>query len=134
MTDLQTSETPATETETETPAVAAVEPPVSNSVPLFFCACLLVSSQKEEKKESRSKFTRRLSARVGELFKKSKSEVPTPAKVDEYPPVIDEPTPVAPLENPASGSSVPAETPAEPSEPQPVEPTITATPVVAAAA
>ena len=63
--------------------------------------------QKEEKKEEKvskpSKVGRRLSARVGDFFKpKPKAEVSTPAKVDEHPPKIDEPSPVAPLENPAS--------------------------------
>lgn len=56
------------------------------------------------KSEGRAlKLSRRLSARVSDLFKpKPKAEVATPAKVDEYPPKIDEPVPVAPLENPAS--------------------------------
>ena len=49
---------------------------------------------------------RRLSARVGELFKAGKSkDVETPAKVDEGPPKTEEPTPVAPLENPAPDST-----------------------------
>ena len=53
-----------------------------------------------------AKVGRRLSARVGDLFKaRAKTEV-TPARVDEPPPKIDEPKinepkPVAPLENPA---------------------------------
>ena len=58
-----------------------------------------------------AKVGRRLSARVGDLFKaKAKTEV-TPARVDEPPPKIDEPKidepkinepkPVAPLANPA---------------------------------
>lgn len=65
----------------------------------------------------------------------------TPAKVDEHPPKIDEPEPVAPLENPASEApeaAVPAvvDTSAIPvaaEEPKPVE-TPVAAPVVAAAA
>ena len=45
------------------------------------------------------KVTRRLSARVGDFFKaKPKAEVTTPAKVDEYPPKIEETVRVAPLE------------------------------------
>ena len=47
------------------------------------------------------KVSRRLSARVGDLFKsKPKAEVSTPAKVDEHLPKVDELVPVAPLENP----------------------------------
>jgi len=88
----------------------------------------------KEEKYKGHKFTRRLSARVGDLFRKTRSEVPTTARVDELPPKIDEPTPVAPLENPAS-KAVAAETSAEPSEPiKPIEPVPTATPIVAAAA
>ena len=76
------------------------------------------------------KFTRRrLSARVGDLFKKRHPEITASAKVDERPPKIDEPTPVAPLENPASEALVPTGTPAEPVGPAP-----TAAVVVAAAA
>jgi hypothetical protein len=63
---------------------------------------LFITERKEEKRRAKSKFSRRISLRVGDFFKKSKSEVPTTAKVDEHPPKIDEPTPVAPLENPAS--------------------------------
>ena len=49
------------------------------------------------------KVGRRLSARVGDFFKsKPKAEVHTPAKVDEYPPVITAVHPVGPLENPAT--------------------------------
>lgn len=48
----------------------------------------------------KAKATRRLSARVTDFFKpKPKAEVATPAKVDENPPKIEEPTPVAPLED-----------------------------------
>lgn len=49
------------------------------------------------------KVGRRLSARVGDFFKtKPRSEITAPSKVDENPPKIDEPVPVAPLENIAS--------------------------------
>jgi ABC-type uncharacterized transport system involved in gliding motility auxiliary subunit len=77
------------------------------------------------------KVGRRLSARVGDFFKgKPKAEVTPPAKVDEHPPKIDSPAPVAPLENPATESAAaPESKPAEPIEPAPA-----ATPVVAAAA
>jgi len=71
------------------------------------------------------KIGRRLSARVGDLFKKPKTEVQTPAKVDELPPKIEEPVRVAPLENPASEAAK-VEEPAKPVE--------VAAPVVTAAA
>ena len=62
----------------------------------------------KEKVSKTAKVGRRLSARVGDFFKpKPKTEVATPAKVDEHPPKIDEPSPVAPLENPASESAAP---------------------------
>lgn len=54
------------------------------------------------------KVGRRLSSRVsrvGEFFKAKKTEHATPAKVDENPPKIDEPVPVAPLENPATATA-----------------------------
>lgn len=82
------------------------------------------------------KVARRLSARVGDFFKqKSKPEVTTPAKVDEHPPKIDEPAPVAPLENPASEAT--AEAPAVVAETKVDESTEAApaaAPVVVAAA
>lgn len=103
---------------------------------------LSFTNQEEKPKEDKilkpSKVARRLSARVGDFFKqKPKQEVSTPAKVDEHPPKIDEPAPVAPLENPASDSAAAAADPApaateEPAKP--VEPVPAATPVVAAAA
>lgn len=75
------------------------------------------------------KVGRRLSARVGDLFKsKPKSEVQAPAKVDENPPMIDEPPPVAPLENPAS-EAVP-----EAKVEESVKPAEVTTPVIAATA
>lgn len=46
-----------------------------------------------------------MSARVGDFFKPKSRDVNTPAKVDEAPPKIEEPTPVAPLENPAADST-----------------------------
>jgi hypothetical protein len=99
--------------------------------------------QDEKPKEDKlrpSRVARRLSARVGDFFKqKPKHEVSTPAKVDEHPPKIDEPAPVAPLENPASEpAAAPAAADSAPvatEEPaKPLEPVIAATPVVAAAA
>jgi len=104
----------------------------------------LTVPQKEEKKYERKdvrqtavKVGRRLSSRVGELFKSKKVESAAPAKVDENPPKIDEPAPVAPLENPATATgdapeatSAAAAAPAE--EPKTEVPP--AAPVVAAAA
>ena len=73
---------------------------------------------------------RRLSSRVTDFFKIKKQEVNAPAKVDENPPVIDTPVPLAPLENPATDAPAPAaaEPPAEAVEPAPAP-----TPVIAAA-
>jgi len=93
--------------ETETPAPAESEAPVPETTAE---EPKKGDDKKEEKEEkgSRSplKIGRRLSARVGDLFKTTKSkEVNTPVKVDEAPPKIEEPTPVAPLENPAADST-----------------------------
>lgn len=74
---------------------------------------------------------------MGDLFfrSKPKTESSTPAKVDEHPPVIDEPAPVAPLENPASSEPAPAEAAAPVvEEPVPAEPALAATPVISAVA
>jgi hypothetical protein len=56
---------------------------------------------KEDKKEDRVKFARRISARITSPFTQRK-KVDTPSKVEEAAPKIDEPKPIAPLENPAS--------------------------------
>jgi hypothetical protein len=98
---------------------------------------LTFRSQKEKKTEKKTataaKVGRRLSSRVGDLFKPRKAETPTPAKVDENPPKIDEPAPVAPLENPASTAVEATESaPAPADEPKAEAPPATA--VVAAAA
>ncbi|KAG6821852.1 hypothetical protein H0H93_006969, partial [Arthromyces matolae] len=63
-----------------------------------------VEEKKDEEKkdeEKVSKAKRRISF-AGFFKSKPKAEVATPAKVDEHPPKIEEPAPVAPLENPAS--------------------------------
>jgi hypothetical protein len=92
--------------------------------------------KKDEKKDTNAKATklgRRISARVGDFFKvKPKTEVASAAKVDEHPPKIDQPAPVAPLENvtEAAGEASAAETETA----KPVEPAPAVTPVVAAAA
>ena len=95
---------------------------------------MLIYPQKEEKKpekrdarQTAAKVGRRLSSRVGELFRPKKTEASTQAKVDENPPKIEEHTPVAPLENPAA-----EETPAPAEEPKTEVPP--AAPVVAATA
>jgi hypothetical protein len=92
--------------------------------------------QKEEKKAKPSKVGRRLSARVGDLFKsKPKAEAAHPAKIEEQPPKIEEPAPIAPLENPSDAPAAqPAatETAAATEEPKPAAPA--AAPVVAATA
>lgn len=95
-----------------------------------------LKDEKKEKENKAAKVGRRLSARVNEILFKSKAkEVSTPAKVDEHPPKIDEPAPVAPLENPASSEAAPAEV-AEPvvEDVVPAEPAPIAAPMVAAAA
>jgi hypothetical protein len=74
-----------------------------------------VKDVKEEAKKPKApsaaaKVTRRLSARVGDLFKskpKHDHEARSP-KVDEEPPKLDEPTPAAPLENPAEDATTEA--------------------------
>lgn len=126
--------------EAETPAPAEAEAPVPEATPE---EPKKEEEKKEEKKEEKEekggrsplKISRRLSARVGEFFKPRSKEVNHPVKVDEAPPKIEEPAPVAPLENPAADS-----TPATAEEPKKEEtnepPKIveaTPTPVVAAA-
>ena len=97
--------------------------------------------QKEEKTEEKPKspkVSRRLSARVGDFFKiKPHKEAHVPAKVDEAeadaPPKIDEPAPVAPLENPAAdAAAAPAAEAPKAEEPKTEAPP--AAPQVAAAA
>jgi len=96
-----------TEAVTDTEAAAPVVEAVTEGV-------------KEVKEEVSKplKVGRRLSARVGDFFKsKPKAEVAPPAKVDEHTPKIDEPVPVAPLENPASeGAEAKVEQSANPVE------------------
>ena len=54
------------------------------------------------------KVSRRISARVGDFFTrtKAKSELTTPAKVDEHPPKIDKPEELAPLDPALEGAKV----------------------------
>lgn len=101
---------------------------------IIYALTFLPKEEKKEKENKAAKVGRRLSARVGDLFRsKPKTELSTPAKVDEHPPVIDEPAPVAPLENPASSEAAPAAAPAA-EEPVPAEPALAATPVISAVA
>jgi hypothetical protein len=119
-----TEEAPKETSATEAPVEAVetvkeAEPAVTETAEVP-----VVAVAEEVKKEVREpprglKVGRRLSARVGDFFKpKPKTEVTTPAKVDEYPPKIDQPEPVAPLENPASEEAkVEAAKPVEASAP-----------------
>lgn len=81
-----------------------------------------------------------MSARVGDFFKiKQHKEPNVPAKVAETetdaPPKIDEPTPVAPLENPAAEEAAPAAEAPKAEEPKDVPAAApAAAPQVAAAA
>jgi hypothetical protein len=149
---LHISETaPAAEVAAEAePAAEATEVPTTTEVAEapkeeavrshYFCPLSLLSYnylQKEEKKpEKEKKVGRRLSSRVTELWKfKSKSAPSTPpAKVEEHPPKIEEPTPVAPLENPAETEAAVVSTdeakPVE--ETKPAEPTAESVPTVTA--
>jgi len=71
---------------------------------------------------------------VADFFKaKPKQDVSPPAKVDEHPPMIDEPAPVAPLDIPASENAA-ATAEGKPAEGQAVEALPAAAPVVSAAA
>lgn len=98
-------------------------------------------AQKEEKKDDKPpkspKIGRRLSARVGDFFKPKHREPSVPAKVAEAdaPPMIEEPAPVAPLENPAAeAEAVPAPTTEAPVIDEPKVEAPPAVPQVAAAA
>ena len=74
-----------------------------------------------------------MSSRVTDFFKSKKHAVNAPAKVDENPPVIDEPTPLPPLENPATGGAAPVDAPAAPAA-EVSDPAPPSAPVVVAAA
>lgn len=102
---------------TETP-VAAVETPLPTETKAEEKKEEKATEKKETIKESRpkpsaAKMGRRLSARVGDLFKgKPKSTTDsTPTKATDAAPKLDKPEPVAPLENPAAAET-PAPTPA----------------------
>jgi hypothetical protein len=82
------------------------------------------------KSEAKVKISRRLSARVNDFLSSSfkskpKTEITTPAKVDEHPPKIDKPEAIGPLEDLA------ADAPKVEESAKPVE---ASAPVVAAAA
>jgi hypothetical protein len=63
-------------------------------------------TKKEKSPSAAAKVSRRLSARVGDFFKAKKHDdkatAATSPKVDEEAPKLEEPAPVAPLENPAA--------------------------------
>jgi len=122
-------EVPA-EVSTEVPVETAkeVEPivaePAIADVPTVVADEVKETAVKVEAKAS--KVGRRLSARVGDFFRpKAKTELTTPAKVDEHPPRIEKPEEIGPLDNPATEAAK-AEEAAKPVE--------AATPVVAATA
>jgi len=116
----------AVETVKEVEAAAVTETTTAPEVPVVVAA--IEEAKKEVVKETPAKglkVGRRLSARVGDFFKsKPKTEVTTPAKVDEYPPMIEQPEPVAPLEDPAT----------EAAKVEPAKPVEASAPVVAATA
>jgi len=122
-------EVPAAEAAAEVPAVETVneaEAVVTAPETAVVAEEVKMEAPVVQKAEGKAlKVTRRLSARVGDFFKKQKAEVHTPAKVDELPPMIGEPAKVAPLENPASEAAKVEE---------PAKPTEVAAPVIAAAA
>ncbi|KAB5596467.1 Translation initiation factor eIF-2B epsilon subunit [Ceratobasidium theobromae] len=105
-------EEPVKETTEEAPAPAeAAKPEQNNKV-------------EEKKADEKKKAGRRLSARVTGFFRpkhKPEETSPLPAKVDENPPKIDEPAPVAPLENPTADAAEakPADEPAPATEDAP---------------
>jgi len=109
---------PVKETETAA-APAAEETPAPAEAPAPKEEAEKTTAAKEEKVKAQ-KLGRRISARVTELFKpKHREESAHPAKVDENPPVIEEPAPVAPLETsveaPESNAPESAAHPATPS-------------------
>jgi len=114
---------PAPVTNDETPAevqqaVAPAEPVEPAAEPAS------VAATEEEVPKAHAKTTRRLSARVTGFFRpkpnnKSGETSPLPLKVDENPPKIDEPTPVAPLENPDAEHVKAADEPKPESAPAP---------------
>ena len=95
---------------------------LSIDVPKF-----IMFPQKEEKKDEKPKspkVARRLSARVGDFFKPKHREPSVPEKVTEQEdvaPKIEEPAPVAPLENPAAETEA-APAPVEEATPAVEEP------------
>ncbi|KAG6376443.1 NOL1/NOP2/sun family-domain-containing protein [Boletus reticuloceps] len=134
-------EPPAAEAVKETETAPAVDEtpapvePAAESAPAETAAAEAPKEEKVDEKKEKDvkamKVSRRISARVTEFFKAKKAEVNAPAKVDENPPVIDQPTPLPPLEHPATDATAAATTeqPAESSEPAPA-----AAPVIAATA
>lgn len=115
---------------TEPPTVAAVE-----AAPATEAATTDTAKEEHKSKDKptspATKVGRRLSARVGGFFKakpvKEDGSPATTPKVDEAPPKIEEPTPVAPLEEPKPAAEVEA-------TPKPIEPAHEAAPQVSATA
>jgi hypothetical protein len=121
------TEPPPQQTESAAPVSAAA--PVPAAVPDEAEEKPPAKEEKPASKELKAvKVGRRLSTRVGDFFKpKSKSEVTTPPKVAENPPKIDEPKPVAPLENPASEAAKVEDESNKPEVMDPVTPAIVTT-------
>lgn len=90
-----------------------------------------VKKRDERKEDGISKPKKRLSSFIPNFRSKSKSEALTPAKVDENPPKIEEPTPVAPLTHPTSAPAAEAKPQDATTDTTPAAPV---NPVVAAAA
>ncbi|KAF8344138.1 uncharacterized protein EI90DRAFT_50512 [Cantharellus anzutake] len=150
-----TDPAPVTEGATETPASATeaegatskpekTEVPKEKKSPTILQKLLAPfkgsrSPKKERKaleKESKPvKVSRRISARVGELFKpKPKKEVAPAPKADEPAPKIEEPERVAPLETPAPAMASAVEEPAAETKTEETPAAPPAAPAVAAAA
>jgi len=124
---------PVVEVPVEAPVEAAAEVPaeapegeMTAAEPVVAETTVDVPDVKEVPKQNgKTKVGRRLSARVGDFFKsKQKTEITTPARVDEHPPKIDKPEAIAPLENPAT-DAVKVEETAKPVEAS--APVVTAT-------
>jgi hypothetical protein len=132
-----TAEAPKEASATEVPVEVPVVPvevvetgkeaePVVAETPAAVPVVVAEEPKETPKAERAMKVSRRLSAKVGDFFKsKPKTEVTTPAKVDEHPPKIDKPEAIAPLEN-IDTEAAKVEEPAKPVE--------ASVPVVAAAA
>jgi hypothetical protein len=135
---------------TEAPAESSTEPAATTDVSNEETVCLtcgysklaLTVLQKESSKGKKAerndprqaavKVGRRLSSRLGLMFRPKNYDAAPPAKVDENPPTIASPPPVAPLEDPATATS--ADNSDSAPAPEPKTEALPVVPVVAAAA